>query len=148
LLFVSTSAFIGIVMAGSACRGSETGSYVRVSYPCVPGAPPIDSLRVTWGVDKIGREKMEPGDEIAGFMEPGGGGGRVTVLLWIQGKQHVSERDVGERDDRERYGVNVALDPLGTAKIAYCRHPCSGSVQPWGEPWSGILASVVRPKCQ
>ena len=143
-----TLALVGTVMMSTTCKGTETGSYVQVNYPCVPGAPSIESLRVTWGVDKIGRERMEPGEEIAGFMEPGGGGGKITALLWIEGKQYVSEQDVGAYDDGERYGVRVELDPLGSAKIVYCRHPCTGSVRPWGEPWKGILASMLRPKCQ
>ena len=137
-----------MALESSACdRGSGTGSYVQVSYPCELGAPAIDSLRVTWGLDGIALGRMEPGDNIERTLVPGGGGGEVTVSVQIGGRQHDTVHRVGAYDDGQRYGVKITLDPFGSAKVVHCRHPCTGSVRPWNEPWRGLLAWMFRSKC-
>jgi hypothetical protein len=140
--------FVGIAMVWVACGELETGSYVQVAYPCEHGAPIIDSLRVTWGLDDLAAERIEPGDEFEGTMEPGGGGGEVNVLVWIGGNQRVSTRMVGAYDDGQRYGVTITIDPFGSATVSHCRHPCPGSVRRRYEPWRGLIASMFRPRCR
>lgn len=140
---------LGVAMGSAACdRGKDTGSYVQVSYPCEPGAPELESLRVTWGLDGIALGKVEPGDGVERTMVPGGGGGPITVSVWIGGTQHDTVRWVGAYDDGQRYGVRITLDPFGSASVVHCRHPCPGSVRPWTEPWRGILAWLSRPQCR
>jgi len=138
---------LGMMLCQACGTGQQEGSYVRVSYPCEPGAPTIESLRVTWGLDGIALGKMEPSDDIERTMLPGGGGGPVTVSVWIGGKQHDTVRWVGAYNDDQRYGVKITLDPFGSANVVHCRHPCPGSVRPWNEPWRGMLAWMLRSKC-
>lgn len=72
-----------------------------------------------------------------GSMSPGDGGGEITVLFNVDGKQHTWDGQIGEfrEGDETRYGVRITISPLGTVHETHCKHPCEASNLPWWEPW-------------
>jgi hypothetical protein len=134
-----------------ACQPGPGASYVQLDYPELPGAPALTTVRVLWSADKVGEEELPPGQPFASLMYPLGGGGEMTVLCTIDGKQHVWQGYVGRAGDNARWGVQIAIDPLGTILVKHCKHPCAGSERPWYEPWRtrtlelfGLLWSMPR----
>jgi hypothetical protein len=126
------------------CESRTGGSYVRVIYPEVAGAPVISSLRVLWVGEKMAGERMHPGDEISGMMYPHGGGGDITVLLTIGDQKLSWNGRVGKYDDERRYGVEIRLSPIGTIEESHCTHPCPSSRRPWYEPWRSSIRNLWR----
>lgn len=130
-----------LVLMGAAllwcARPRPEDSLVRLDYPEEPSAPSLSEVRVIWGSDKWAIESMEPGERFVGSMSPGDGGGELTVLFRIEGKQHTWDGRVGEfRDgDKTRYGVRITINPLGVVRESHCMHPCEASLLPWWEPW-------------
>jgi hypothetical protein len=99
---------------------------------------------VLWGVDKWGFVTVEPGDDIAGWMVPNGGGGRMTVLFDIDGKQHSWNGMVGSDDDGKVYGVRLEIDPLGSVYENHCEHPCDTAILTSKERWRRRAKTIWR----
>jgi hypothetical protein len=127
------------------CSDPPTGaSIVRLRYPEVVGAPTLHELRVLWGVDKWGFVTVEPGDDIAGWMVPNGGGGGMTLLFDIDGKQHTWNGRVGSDDDGKVYGVEIEIDPLGSVAEKHCARPCDAAIMTSGERWRRRVKTIWR----
>lgn len=118
-----------------ACEPGPGASYVRLAYADEPGAPKLTNVRVLWSGENAAYSEVRPGQELGYIMYPIGGGGELTLLFTIDGEEHAWTGHVGKPNTNGRYGVLLAVNPVGTVHESHCAHPCPGSERPWYEPY-------------